>query len=190
MFCIGVLALAVVVWTTRAAHGQSTTPFAPAPAPAGDPRLGQIRAAIQVRGIAVLGVEMIPPQGSMPRIWNAITKATYVRADPARLDQQARDIWEVLLTILAQEEPATYLSGTQVWNKYAIIGRAHLADFLTLAAATNNIDPRSPGALDRITRAEKAFYAKVQVFVYDLEQRQFVDEKDFLNKHFNIKTTW
>lgn len=190
MALLATMAVVNMLWAPPLTQAQGTTPFAPASPPTGDPRLSQIRAALELRGIPVLGVEMVPAQGSMPRIWNAITKATYARADAVRLETQARSIWEVMLTILAQEEPATYLSGTQIWQKYAIIGRAHVADFLAVAAAINKINPRSPGAYERIVKAEQAFFAKVQVFVYDLEQQQYVDAKDFINKHFTNKTSW
>ncbi len=185
MLLVAAAILTVALWAPGAGHAQTSTQVTPLPAPppAGDPRAAQIRAALELRGVPVLGVELIPAQGSSPRIWSATTKATYIRADAVRLETQAKTIWEVMFTILAQEEPGTFLSGTQIWHKYAIIARVRMVDIMAFDAAINKINPRDTGAYERIVKAEQEFLKKVQTFVYDIEQQQFVDFKDFINKH-------
>jgi hypothetical protein len=166
---------------------QAPQPQQPAPQPFGfppqqptDPRIAQIRAGLEQYGLRVHKVGFLPASGNeLPR-WYAETAANYPRPDFGPVAQQALTIWAVMFNVVGQDPPQTVLIGDQVWSKYSLLFAVQLGSVRTFAdsfRAAGNDQGRQQQAL-------QALFQAARFRVYDNERRQFVDEKDFVNKNF------
>jgi len=144
-----------------------------------DPRAAQIQAGLEQKGLRVHEVVFEPAKGGNPPFWLSVTDATYLQPSGEEVFKQAFTIWEVMHSVLSGEDASSWLRAGEVWQKYLLIFSAQLGSYATLrqqyaAAAT---DEERERALD-------AFAETIRVIVYDLETRQAVDDKDFINKNF------
>ncbi len=165
---------------TPAAEPTPTLPIA-RPTP-GDARSAQIKSTLEGKGFRVLEVGFIPAKDGQPPILVAIVEADYAQASGEAVLRQAFGVWDVLFHSLAMDSPdvaATVLVAGERWTKYLLylgIRGEDAANYLkSLQAATS--DEQKQEALQTLLRA-------VQFKVFDTEQREFVDQKDFMNKNF------
>jgi hypothetical protein len=177
--------------TTAVAHAQF--PFQPAPqpgsqpgqqpfpqpAPPSDPRVSQIKAGLEQQGLRVLKVAFIPGSGQQLPRWYAETAANYAKPDYGPVGQQALMIWAAMYNVVSQDPPQTVLIGDQVWTKYSFL---HAVQIGSLKVFVDNYRGATTDAAK--TEALQTLFRAANFRVYDNERRQFVDEKDFVNKNF------
>jgi hypothetical protein len=154
-------------------------PFYPQPTPPSDPRAAQIKAGLEQQGLRVLQVGFLPAKDNQLPRWYAETAANYPRPAYGPVAQQALLIWAVMYNVVGQDPPQTILIGDQSWSKYSFLFAVQIGTLKQFAdafqrAATDN---------DR-QRALQFLFRAAEFRVYDNERRQFVDEKDFVNKNF------
>lgn len=160
-------------------------PGAPAqpttPAPVGDPRVAQIQAELEQRGMRVMEVGQSPAQANEPPSWYAVVAAAYAQPSGNVVLQQAFDVWAVLYRALAQEDPRTIIRAGEAWGKYVIILSTRLGDLNSFMSQSQ----AAPSDQERQHLLEEFLKTGVGLRVFDVEQQQFVDEKDFVNKNFS-----
>ncbi|MGQ0551273.1 MAG: hypothetical protein ACT4PY_16560, partial [Armatimonadota bacterium] len=118
-------------------------------------------------------------QGSPVSVWWVDAFANYAQPNSEVMGVLAGTIWAGQYSVLAGEPPATILSGGQMWTKYEFIYQTRLGNFATLVARL-----QAAGTDEDRQRAINVFVQTVRFRIYDLERRQFVDEKDFVNKTY------
>lgn len=168
----------------RAQFPFPTSRPSPAPqTPAEDPRVAQVTTALEKQGLKVLGAGSFRGPGFFQQgdttVWWVNTAANYAQPNDRDVSRQALVTWGVMYDILVNEPPATIISGAQYWTKYGLVLQTHMGDLTTLVKAIGaaRTDPEKDTAF-------QAFAATVRFRVYDAEKKQFVDEKDFMNKNF------
>ncbi len=156
----------------------------PAPqAPVEDPRVAQVTTTLEKQGLKVLGAGIVRGPGFYQQgdttVWWVDTAAAYAQPNDKGVSRQALVTWGVMYDILVNEPPVTILSGAQYWTKYALVLQTRMGDLTTLVKAVSGTrtEPEKEKAFE-------AFAATMRFRVYDVERRQFVDEKDFMNKNF------
>ncbi|MGQ0571081.1 MAG: hypothetical protein ACT4P5_16390 [Armatimonadota bacterium] len=186
---IAVLAVGVVPSRAQFPLPQPQQPAQPAPQPpapyapqpAADPRVERVKAALQQKGLRVYGVAFHPVgrNNNVP-IWFVQTAANYAQPSHGAVLQQAFDIWGIVYSVVAQQDPPqTGMVGVQIWTKYGIgmsVQAGVYAELLSRLQASS-------------TQADKGqafnnFTQRIQFVVIDLERNQRVDSQDFMNKNF------
>lgn len=154
-------------------------PFQPQPPPPADPRVAQIRAGLEQQGLRVLQVGFLPARGNeLPR-WYAETAASYAKPDYGPVAMQALVVWGVMYNVLSQDPPNTVCIADQTWTKYSILFFVQLGSLRAFADGYRAATTETAKA-----QALQSLFRAAQFRVYDNERRQFVDEKDFVNKNF------
>ncbi|MGQ0571085.1 MAG: hypothetical protein ACT4P5_16410 [Armatimonadota bacterium] len=151
---------------------------APAPQPAADPRLAQLRAALERANLRVGDVAVTDATTQRPHWWGHVG-AEYTQPSARAVYDQAHKIWWAMITVLAQEPPGAVMCACQSWNKYVIqvlVEVGHYSAFLKSYQAART-DAERTSAFDQLDTG-------VSARVFDLERRQFVDVKDFVNKNY------
>jgi len=186
------LLVLTVVTLAPAAYAQFTfpspqQPAQPAPAQpqtgATDPRVNlakQAKADLEGRGLKVYEVGFVPGQGDKLPVWYADVAADYSQPNGSRILNMAFAVWAILHRIGAQEPPKTMLMNGQVWTKYVLLLGSPVGAYDQLVTSL-----RAAGSDADKKKAVDAFMETVRFRVYDVERRQFVDQKDFVNKNFS-----
>lgn len=145
-------------------------------APAADPRVAQVKAGLEKEGLKVLLVEFKRTSDNEPQ-WFAQTAANYAQPNWRAVSDQAFVIWGVLFSAASSDGSQTWLSGSQVWNKYGIFLHTQLGSLTTLVNDLRNA---------KTDAEKKAAFDKFQIVfrVFDHERSEFVENKDFINKNF------
>jgi hypothetical protein len=191
MVLAAVLTLGLVSAVSTLAHAQfpfqpapqpqqpAPQPFNPQPAPPSDPRAAQIRSGLEQRGLRVLQVGFLPAKdNALPR-WYAETAGNYPRPAYGPVGEQALMTWAVMYNVVGQDPPQTVLIGDQSWSKYSFLFAVQIGTFRQFADAFQ----RATTDAGR-QQALQFLFRSAEFRVYDNERRQFVDEKDFVNKNF------
>jgi hypothetical protein len=159
--------------------GPSPSPGGPQPTPSPtDPRAAQIRAGMEKQGLRVLEIYSRQTRENETQWW-AETAANYAQPSGPMVVGQALKMWVAMYEVLARDAPTTVLSNGQLWTKYSLIFHARLGAFATLVSQYNAA--KTDGERQQ---AFETFFRTVNFRVYDNERRQFVDDKDFINKNF------
>ncbi len=185
-------ALVVVLWAPGVAHAQfpspstgapgqpsQQNPFQPAPQPAGDPRVDQIKKNLEQEGIKVVDARFIPAKDNRPPAWSVVVLASYAQPSGDKVLGLAFFMFGTMFGVAQQDPPATTLFSAQVWTKYQIIFVTTLGDTTTFANAM-----RAARSDQEKQQVIKGFLDTWKFGVYDTERGQFVDQKDFVNKNF------
>ncbi len=149
---------------------------------ADDPRVAlakQVKADLEGQGLKVYEVGFIPGQGNNVPVWYADVGANYSQPDGGRILNMAFSVWAILHRIGGKEACETTLVNGQVWTKYLLLLGAPLGAYDKLLGSL-----RTAGSDADKKKAVDAFLDTVRFRVYDMEKRQFVDQKDFVNKNF------
>lgn len=185
-------ALVVVVWTSGVANAQfpppstgapgqpsQQNPFQPAPQPAGDPRVDQVKKNLEQQGVRVVDARFLPAKDNRPPAWSVIVVANYAQPSFEKVGGLAFFMFGTMFNVAQQDPPATTLFSGQVWTKYQIIFLTTLGEVTKFATAM-----RAAGSDQEKQQAVSAFLDTWKFGVYDTERGQFVDQKDFVNKNF------
>jgi len=165
---------------TPAAEPTSTLPIAPQP-PA-DSRTAQLKSALQGKGLKVLEVGFIPAKDGKPPMVGAIVEADYAAVSGEAVLRQAFTVWDILFHSIAPDAPdaaATLLIVGEQWNKYTL----YLA--ITVGEAANYLKSLQTASSDEQKQeALQTLMQAIHFSVFDNEQKEFVDQKDFMSKNF------
>ncbi len=182
---VALMSLTGAVALPSASHAQFVFPTprpqatqSPAPGPATDPRVAQMKDGLEKQGLRVLNVELRRTPDNEPQ-WLVQTAARYAQPGWPSVISQAFAVWGLMYSLAANDPPKTWFSGIQVWNKYGIAVHVRLEDLTTLAGDLRNTktDTEKQVVLEK-------FYPRVSVKIWDYERQKFVDFKDFVNKNF------
>ena len=158
---------------------QPVQPQPSVPAQNTDPRVAQLKAALDRQGIRTTEVGFTPATASGPGLWYAVTPAAYARPSFNVCIKQAMDVWWVMYNVVGQDPPAKTMIHGQTWNRYEIhvmIKIGTYRDFLATYRAAQSDEQRR--------NAFEWVYDQATIRVWDLEQRRFADTKDFVTKNF------
>jgi hypothetical protein len=175
MYAAASALVAVCLLTPAATFGQA------APT-AQDPRIGQMKGAIERTGVRVLDAGVSADTGfggeRVPGWW-VNTAATYARPSYRDVFGQLTTVASAMHDVLANQPPAEIFSVGQIWTKYNIIGRVRRADVTTLLSTL-----RSASSQQARDAALRRFFDGARWRVLDIERQQWVDVPDFVNKNF------
>ncbi len=185
---------ALLAWAAIAPAAHAQFPFSPTqpspaqPAPA-QPQVGasdqranlarQAKADLEGQGFKVYELGFIPGEGNKLPVWYADVGANYSQPNGGRMLNMAFSVWAILHRIGAKEPPQTMLVNGQVWTKYVLILGAPLGGYDRLLTSL-----RTAGSDADKKKVVNAFLETISFRVYDMEKRQLVDQKDFINKNF------
>jgi hypothetical protein len=99
---------------------QPQQPQPPGPPPAAttaDPRLAQVKAALERQGMRVLEVITIPQRGASVGGWGVVTQAAYAQPSYQAISKQALDVWWVMYGVFSQEPAGKRLVAAQAWSR-------------------------------------------------------------------------
>jgi hypothetical protein len=154
-------------------------PLSPAPPTPADPRLAQVRSAVERLGQKVLDVAIVR-QTSGNVGWIVVTPAAYGQPSFEAVFRQAQTVWWGTWGTASAEPPdTTILVNGQVWNRFIInqfVKARDYATFLSSYQAARNDADRA--------RVFDVLWDTTSYSVFDMERRQYVDAKDFSNKNF------
>ncbi|MGQ0571084.1 MAG: hypothetical protein ACT4P5_16405 [Armatimonadota bacterium] len=149
------------------------------PAPAGDPRVAQVRAAVERLGQRVLDVALVR-QTTGNSAWIVVTPAAYSQPSFDAVFKQAQIVWWGTWGVVSTDpQETTLLVHGQAWNRYVIYQIVSLKDYAAFLSAYQaaRTDPER-------TTVFKTLQDRTSYSVFDLDRGQFADAKDFSNKNF------
>jgi hypothetical protein len=160
-------------------------PLVPAPQTPAQQSSQQLADAAKSRleqfGYRVLEAAHRPADGNQPAIFGAVTEAWYPQPNGAAVFGQALTVWTVLSDVLGggEETLKTMLVAGQMWTHYVISLGAPAGAFRTFLQAAST-SPDDEGRAE----AFRQFEPHLRIAVLDTQTGQYVDQKDFINKHF------
>jgi hypothetical protein len=170
--------LAESAWAQLPAPQAPVPPQAPASPAQTDPRIPQVRAAVERQGQRVLEVAATRHREGY-RIWIVYTTASYAQPSVAKVVADASSVWWATWGVVSTDPPDTDMVSAQVWSKYVIgmsVTNQVYSTFLSAYRAATT-DAQRSAAFDELLK-------KSYINIFDLEARQGVDTKDFINKNF------
>lgn len=154
--------------------------------PQGQPGTQDATATVKTRleqfGYRVLEATYKPAAGDQPAALTAVTEASYPQPSGNAVFAQAFAIWSVLADAVAadsDEALKTMLVAGQMWTKYIIYLALPAGPFKTFQKAAA-VSPDDEGRMEALKQLEP----HLRSAILDTETGQYVDEKDFVNKHF------